>query len=95
MSDKAKAKSKPAAAPASAGPTVRLHRVFATKPEKAYRAFLDSDALAKWLPPYGFTCHVEHMDVKVGGTFKYRSRTSRRGTPIPSGASIWNSFRTS
>ena len=70
MSDKAKAKSKPAAAPASAGPTVRLHRVFATKPEKAYRAFLDADGLAKWLPPYGFTCHVEHMDAKVGGTFK-------------------------
>ncbi len=50
--------------------TVRLHRVFAAKPEKVYRAFLNADALAKWLPPYGFTCHVEHLDAKVGGTFK-------------------------
>ena len=57
----------PAAAP---GNTVRLHRVFATKPEKLYRAFLNADALAKWLPPYGFTCHVHHLDAKVGGTFK-------------------------
>lgn len=50
--------------------TVRLHRVFAAKPEKVYRAFLNADALAKWLPPYGFTCHVEHLDAKVGGTFR-------------------------
>lgn len=50
--------------------TVRLHRVLAAKPEKVYRAFLDADALAKWLPPYGFTCHVEHFDAKVGGTFR-------------------------
>lgn len=50
--------------------TVRLHRVLAAKPEKVYRAFLDADALAKWLPPYGFTCHVEHLDAKVGGTFR-------------------------
>ncbi len=50
--------------------TVRLHRVLAAKPEKVYRAFLDADALAKWLPPHGFTCKVHHMDVKVGGTFK-------------------------
>jgi uncharacterized protein YndB with AHSA1/START domain len=50
--------------------TVRLHRVFATKPEKVYRAFLDADAMAKWLPPYGFTCKVHHMDAKVGGAFK-------------------------
>lgn len=50
--------------------TVRLHRVFAAKPEKVYRAFLDADAMAKWLPPYGFTCHVERMDAKVGGTFR-------------------------
>lgn len=67
MSDKSK---KADAKPASAGNTARLHRVFATKPEKVYRAFLDADALAKWLPPYGFTCHVEHMDAKVGGTFR-------------------------
>ena len=49
--------------------TVRLHRVLATRPEKVYRAFLEADALAKWLPPYGFTCHVDHLDAKVGGTF--------------------------
>jgi uncharacterized protein YndB with AHSA1/START domain len=50
--------------------TVRLHRVLAAKPEKVYRAFLDGDAMAKWLPPYGFTCKVHHLDAKVGGTFR-------------------------
>jgi uncharacterized protein YndB with AHSA1/START domain len=50
--------------------TVRLHRVLRTKPEKLYRAFLDADAMAKWISPYGFTAKVHHMDVKVGGTFK-------------------------
>ncbi|MEQ1516529.1 MAG: SRPBCC family protein [Usitatibacteraceae bacterium] len=50
--------------------TVRLHRVIRTKPEKVYRAFLEADALAKWLPPYGFTCKVHQMDARVGGTFK-------------------------
>ena len=50
--------------------TVRLHRVLRTKPEKVYRAFLDASALAKWLPPYGFTCNVHHMDARVGGTFR-------------------------
>ena len=50
--------------------TVKLHRVLRTTPEKVYRAFLDADAQAKWLPPYGFTCKVEHLDAKVGGTFK-------------------------
>jgi len=50
--------------------TIRLHRVLATTPEKVYRAFLEADAMAKWLPPYGFTCHVEHMEAKVGGTFR-------------------------
>lgn len=49
---------------------VRLHRVLRTKPEKIYRAFLDADALAKWLPPYGFTCKTHHLEPKVGGTFK-------------------------
>ena len=48
--------------------TVRLHRVLRTKRERVYRAFLDADAIAKWLPPYGFTCKVHHMDAKVGGT---------------------------
>ncbi len=50
--------------------TVRLHRVFRAPPERIYRAFLDPDATAKWLPPYGFTCKVHHMDPQVGGTFK-------------------------
>ena len=50
--------------------TVRLHRVIKTTPERIYRAFLDADAMAKWLLPYGFTCKVHHMDAKVGGTFK-------------------------
>jgi len=54
------------------GNTVRLHRVLAAKPEKVYRAFLEADALAKWLPPYGFTCIVDHMDFKVGGTYKMK-----------------------
>jgi uncharacterized protein YndB with AHSA1/START domain len=50
--------------------TVELHRVLRTKPEKVYRAFLDASALAKWLPPYGFTCKVHHLDARAGGTFK-------------------------
>ncbi|MFA5372428.1 MAG: SRPBCC family protein [Sideroxydans sp.] len=50
--------------------TIRLHRVLRTKPERAYKAFLDAEAIVKWLPPYGFTCKVDHMDARVGGTFK-------------------------
>lgn len=50
--------------------TVRLHRVIRTTPERIYRAFLDADAMSKWLPPYGFTCKVLHMDARVGGTFR-------------------------
>jgi len=50
--------------------TVRLHRVVRSKPEKLYRAFLQADAVAKWVPPYGFTCTVHHMDARVGGTFR-------------------------
>ena len=50
--------------------TVRLHRVLRATPERVYRAFLDADAMAKWLPPYGFTCKVHHIDAKVGGTYK-------------------------
>ncbi len=49
---------------------VQLHRVFRAPPERVYHAFLDADAMAKWLPPYGFTCKVHHMDAKVGGTFR-------------------------
>jgi uncharacterized protein YndB with AHSA1/START domain len=50
--------------------TIRLHRVLRTTPEKIYRAFLDADAMAKWLPPNGFTGKVHHIDAKVGGTYK-------------------------
>jgi len=50
--------------------TVRLHRVLRTTPEKIYRAFLDPDAMAKWLPPNGFTGKVHHLDAKVGGTYR-------------------------
>jgi len=50
--------------------TVRLHRVLRAPPERVYRAFLDADAMAKWLPPHGFTGKVHHLDAKVGGTYK-------------------------
>ena len=50
--------------------TVRLHRVLTAKPERVYKAFLDADAMAKWLPPDGFTGKVQHLDPKVGGTYK-------------------------
>ena len=50
--------------------TIRLHRVVRSSPEKVYRAFLEADALAKWIPPNGFTAKVHHLDAKVGGTFK-------------------------
>ncbi len=50
--------------------TVRLHRVLCAPPERVYRAFLEPGALAKWIPPYGFTCHVQHMEVRLGGTFR-------------------------
>ena len=50
--------------------TVQLHRVLRAPPERIYRAFLEAPALAKWIPPYGFTCTVHHLDARVGGTFK-------------------------
>lgn len=59
--------------------TVRLHRVLATSPEKVYRAFLEADAMAKWLPPNGFTCTVHHFEPKVGGTFKMSFRNFTTG----------------
>ncbi|HUY68048.1 MAG TPA: SRPBCC family protein [Alphaproteobacteria bacterium] len=59
--------------------TVRLHRVLATKPEKIYRAFLEADALAKWIPPNGFACTVHHLDAKLGGTFKASFRNFTTG----------------
>ena len=50
--------------------TVRLHRVLRAPPERVYRAFLDADAMAKWLPPHGFTGKVHHLDARVGGTYR-------------------------
>src|SRR5947209_11313486 len=59
--------------------TVRLHRVLATSPEKVYRAFIEADALAKWLPPNGFACTVHHLDPKVGGTHRASFRNFTTG----------------
>ncbi|MBT9519488.1 MAG: SRPBCC family protein, partial [Dechloromonas sp.] len=50
--------------------TVKLHRVLRADPERIYHAFLDAEAMAKWLPPYGFTCRVQHLDARVGGSFR-------------------------
>ena len=49
---------------------IQLHRVLRAKPEKVYRAFLDADAMAKWIAPYGFTCKVHHLEAEVSGKFK-------------------------
>ena len=62
-----------------AGNTIRLHRVLRTKPQKVYRAFLEPDAAARWLPPNGFTCTVDHVDARVGGTFKMAFRNFTSG----------------
>jgi uncharacterized protein YndB with AHSA1/START domain len=59
--------------------TVRLHRVLTASPEKVYRAFLDADAMAKWLPPNGFVCRVEQMDAKVGGKYRMSFRNFTTG----------------
>jgi len=50
--------------------TVNLHRVFRAPPQRVYHAFLNAEALAKWLPPYGFTCKVHHLEAKTGGSFR-------------------------
>jgi len=60
--------------------TVRLHRVLVTKPEKVYRAFLEPDAVAKWLPPNGFTCTVHQLDAKTGGSFRMSFRNFTTGS---------------
>jgi len=60
--------------------TIRLHRVLRATPERVYRAFLNADAMAKWLPPNGFTCKVHHMDAKVGGTYKMSFTNFSSGT---------------
>jgi uncharacterized protein YndB with AHSA1/START domain len=61
------------------GNTIRLHRILRAKPEKVYRAFVEADALARWLPPNGFTCKVDHFDARVGGTFKMSFRNFTSG----------------
>jgi uncharacterized protein YndB with AHSA1/START domain len=59
--------------------SVHLHRVLRAQPEKIYRAFLDSDALARWLPPNGFTCKIEQLDTEVGGKFRMAFRNFTSG----------------
>jgi uncharacterized protein YndB with AHSA1/START domain len=59
--------------------TVHLHRVLTTSPEKLYRAFIEADALAKWLPPNGFACTVHSLEPKVGGTFRMSFRNFTTG----------------
>lgn len=59
--------------------TARLHRILTASPEKVYRAFIEADALAKWLPPNGFTCTVHHLDPVVGGTFRMSFRNFTTG----------------
>lgn len=59
--------------------TIRLHRVIAAKPEKVYRAFVESDAVASWLPPYGFLCTVQEMEAKVGGKHRMSFRNFTTG----------------
>jgi len=59
--------------------TVRLHRVFATQPEKVYRAFIEPDAVASWLPPFGFTCTVHELEANVGGQHRMSFRNFTTG----------------
>lgn len=60
--------------------TISLHRVFATTPDKVYRAFTEADALAKWLPPNGFTCTVHHLDAVAGGSHRMSFRNFTTGS---------------
>lgn len=59
--------------------TVRFHRVLRTKPERVYRAFIEPDAIVRWLPPYGYTCTVHHMDARVGGSHRMSFRNFGTG----------------
>ena len=60
--------------------TVKLHRVLAAPPEKVFKAFIDPDAMASWIPPYGFTCKVHSMDSKIGGGYKMSFTNFTTGT---------------
>ena len=73
--------------------TIRLHRVLRASPERIYRAFLDADAMAKWLPPNGFTGKVHHMDAKVGGTFRMSFTNSQQARTTHSAANTLSSCR--
>jgi uncharacterized protein YndB with AHSA1/START domain len=66
-------------ATAKDGHTIRLHRVLRATPERVYKAFVDADALSKWLPPHGFTCKVHHLEAKVGGSFRMSFTTFTTG----------------
>lgn len=68
--------------------TVKLHRVLRATPERIYRAFIDPDAMAKWLPPNGFTGKVHHMDAKVGGSYKMSFTNFSTGTNVPFGGTF-------
>ncbi len=65
-----------------AGNTVRLHRVLRAPPARVYRAFLNADAMAKWIPPNGFTCTVHHLDARAGGTFRMSFTNFNSGTDL-------------
>ncbi len=67
--------------------TVRLHRVLRAKPEKVYRAFLDPEAIARWLPPNGYTCRVDQLDATVGGRFRMAFRNFSTGNSQSFGGS--------
>ena len=60
--------------------TVKLHRVFTAPPERVFKAFIDPDALVKWMAPHGFTAKVHHLDAKVGGTYKMSFSNFSTGT---------------
>ena len=74
--------------------TVQFHRVLRTTPERLYRAFIDADAMAKWLPPNGFTGKVHQMDARVGGTYKMSFTNFTSGKSHSSAASTWSWSRT-
>ena len=70
--------------------TIRLHRVLQAPPERVYKAFLDPDAMVKWLPPNGFTVRIHHMDARVGGSYKMSFTNFTTGHSHSFGGSISN-----
>jgi uncharacterized protein YndB with AHSA1/START domain len=59
--------------------TIRIHRVLRARPEKVYRAFIEAEAMSRWLPPFGFTCTVHHLEARAGGTFRMSFRNFTSG----------------